>query len=173
MRTPTAITEYACSGSLFRIQEFITADGLRYCLTIFSLSDYNHLHFSHDEYKLFIRKLIARLSMQARLSAESNACDHKLNDIDLSITCGADIKIQLDEKYNLIIGSVTAFGLANTIPFADIGFNKKQLTCNFKWDICTCKTCPVFSRLIEYESKCKRLFGYCKPKNIVFTSDTE
>lgn len=33
-----------------------------------------------------------------------------------------------------------------------------SFTCDSKWGICTCKTFPVFSRLIEYEARAQRLF---------------
>lgn len=52
---PTVKAEYAFSGSLCRICEFKTADCVRYCITIFSLSNYKYLHFPHEEYKLLIK----------------------------------------------------------------------------------------------------------------------
>lgn len=67
MELSTAINECAFSGSLCRIQKFETVDGMRYCLTIFSLSDYKHLHFPHDEYKWLIDKLYTLHCMQTKV----------------------------------------------------------------------------------------------------------
>lgn len=67
MSTSTTTKEYAFSGSLCRIQEFIPFDGYQryYCLIIFSLSDYKHLHFPHYEYKCLMCKLHALQSTHA------------------------------------------------------------------------------------------------------------
>lgn len=54
---PSEVHEYAFSGSLCRVHHFETVDGMRFCLTIFSLSDYKHLHFPYDEYKLLVIRL--------------------------------------------------------------------------------------------------------------------
>lgn len=150
MSIPTTTTVYAFSGSLCRIHKFETADGLRYCLTIFSLSDYKHLHFPHDEFKLLIIKLYALLSTQSifPIASKSNVLNIKQLSFD------GDFKIQFG-RHNLSIGPVTAFGLAKTALFADVdvfSVNKNQLTCDSKWDICTYEKCPVFNRLIEYEA---------------------
>lgn len=36
-------------------------------------------------------------------------------------------------------------------------------------DICTCKTCPVFSRLVDFESCAQELFAQRKTENIIIT----
>lgn len=176
MSIPTTINVYAFSGGLCRIHAFETGDGSRYCLTIFSLSDYKHLHFPHDEYKWLIRKLYAHLSTQAIFPTASNSDARKLNDVSIKLLpFDDDFKIKFG-RHNLTIGPVTAFGLVKTSPFADIdvfSVNKKNhITCDPKLDICICKTCPVFSRLIEYEARGQRLF-HRKPENVIFTSDFE
>lgn len=132
---PTLVAEYAFSGSLCRIHEFETEDGTRYCLTVFSLPDYRHLHFPHDEYKWMITKLYALLSTQAILpiasKSETLSIEQLPSDGDFKIIFG---------NHCLTIGSVTAFGLVNTTPFADVdvfSINNTSFTCDSKWDICT------------------------------------
>lgn len=163
MSIPTTITEYAFSGSLCRIHEFETQDGSRYCLTIFSLSDYKHLHFPHEEYEWLISKLHGHLSTQADAQ--------KLNDIVLSIKLllpfDDDFKVKF-VRQSLTVGPVTAFGLVKTSPSVK---KNQQFTCESKLDICTCRTCPVFSRLIEFEARAQRLF-HRKPENVIFTPDS-
>lgn len=169
MSIPSTITEYAFSGSLCRIHKFETVDGLRYCLTIFSLSDYKHLHFPHEEYKYLINKLYALQYTQAIFPSEGN---QNLNDSVLSVThipFDENFKIKFG-KHTLTIGSVTAFGLVKSSPFTDVDvfhINKNQLTCDTKWDICTCRTCSVFKRLIDYEATALTRFLDRKPENII------
>lgn len=165
MSVPTTTTEYAFSGSLCRIREFQTLDGSQFCLTVFSLSDYKHLHFPNDEYKWLIGKLYALLSTPAIKPHTSNS------DV-LAIKQHAfdgDYKIKFGNE-SLTLGPVTAFGLVKTIPFADIdvfSINKNQTVCDSKWDICTCKTCPVFERLIEFESTAATRFPERRPKSVI------
>lgn len=166
---PNAITEYAFSGSLCRIREFETADGLRYCLTIFSLSDYKHLHFPHNEYNCLIKKLYALQSTQSILPSASklNVCM-----VVKLIPFDCDFKIKFG-NHNLTIGPVTAIGLVRTAPFDDVdvfSVNKKPFTCDSKWDICTCNSCPVFKRLIEFEACVLRRFSHRRPKNVILKS---
>lgn len=163
---PTTILEYAFSGSLCRIREFQTMDGLRCCLTIFSLSDYKHLHFPYNEYKWLISKLYALLSTQAILPTAS-----KTDTLSIKhLTFDGDFKIVFGNS-RLNIGSVTAFGIVKTSPFTDVddcSVNKNHFTCDFKWDICTCKTCPVFKSLIEYEATALQRFSEHKMENVIF-----
>lgn len=171
---PSAKREYAFCGSLCRIREFETLDGLRYCLTVFSLSDYKQLHFPYDEYKIIVSKLNALLSPQAVIPTT------EMNQSSLTIAqrpSDDDFKIKLG-RYSLNIGIVTAFGLVNTSPFTDDITNpffngKKQFTCDSKWDICICRTCSVFSRLIKLEARALQLFDQHKPLNVIFSSDIE
>lgn len=168
MNIPTVITEYAFSGSLSRIREFETMDGLRCCLTIFSLSDYKHLHFPHDEYEWLISKLHAHLSTQSIFPTSNNSDAHV--SIDLPPSFDGDFKIK-SGQHSLTIGPVTAFGLVKTSPFTDVdvfSVNKNQFKCGSKWDICTCKACPVFSRLIEFEASAKRILSHSKSVNVIF-----
>lgn len=159
--TPIAITEYAFSASLCRIREYKTFDGLRYCLTVFSLADYRQLHFPFDEYKCLMVKLYTLLSMRAIFPpTHSDTCKLNVNALSLKQMplTGGDFKIKFGRNC-LNIGPVTAFGLVNTCPFDDIDIfsvaNKKDLVrfgCDRKWDICTCGMCPVFKRLVDFES---------------------
>lgn len=133
--TPTTTTEYAFSGSLCRIREFQTMDGSHYCLTVFSLSVYKHLHFPHDEYKWLISKLYALLFPSAIKphACNSNALTIKQQPFD------GDFRIKF-ESDSLTSGPVTAFGLVKTVPFADVdvfSVSKNQIACDSKWDICT------------------------------------
>lgn len=102
MSAPTTTTEYAFSGSLCRIREFQSLDGTHYCLTVFSLSDYKHLHFPHDEYKWIITKLYAFLSTPAMQShvADSDVLTIKQHPFD------GDFKINFGNE-SLKIGPVT------------------------------------------------------------------
>lgn len=151
------ILEYAFSGSLCRIREFKTFDGLRYCLSIFSLSDHKRIHYPHDEYAWLVKKLLLHVSPQAIHPTSYSDDRQKLNDIELTIQHALynDIKIKCGKKC-LTVGIVTAFGLVRTAPrylVANEFLNDVEnvLACDPKWDICTCKNCPVFSRLREYE----------------------
>lgn len=172
MSTPTATTEYAFSGSLCRICEFETADGLRYCLTIFSLDDYKHLHFPHDEYKCLMSKLYALLSTQTIIASASNSDVLKSNFNALSINqlpFDDDFKIKFGGVC-LNIGPVTAFGLVNTSPYESVdvfSLAKKHFVCDPKWDICTCAMCPVFKRLIDYEAAARMIFPDRNPQNVI------
>lgn len=168
--TPSTTKEYAFSGSLCRIREFETADGLCYCLTTFSLADYKHLHFPHDEYKCLIRKLYALLSTQALLPIASNSDAPKLC-IKQRLPLDDGFKIKFGGGC-LNIGPVTAFGLVNTSPFesVDVFFsvNKNNFACDPKRDVCICATCPVFKRLIDFEAAAAlKIFSEQNPQNVV------
>lgn len=165
MSAPTEIKEYAFSGSLCRISKFETLDGERYCLRIFSLSDYKHLHFPHDVYKWIINKLYAFQCMYAIMPTvySSDVLPIQLTPFD------EDFKIQIGFQ-SIKIGPVTAIGLVKTTPFTDVdvfSVNEKQFTCDSKWDICTCRTCPAFKRLIEYEATALERFSQRKPENVI------
>lgn len=159
MSIPSVINEFAFSGSLCRIREFRTADGSHFCLTIFSLSDYKHLHFPHDEYKLLIAKLYAQLSAHAIFPT---ACNSTMMSIKEQAFSG-NFKVNFG-GHRLTITPLTAFNLVKTTPFSNVfsadDHNTKLLTCDTKWDICTCKTCPVFSRLIEFEVSALKRFSH-------------
>lgn len=181
LRVPSTIAEYAFSGSLCCIRKFEIADGLRYCLTIFSLCDYKHLHFPHDEYKLLIAKLNALLSTRAIMPTTAqvnNSNDQKsfLSIRQMMLAPDENLKIKFG-RYSLSVGPVTAIGLVKTTPFNDLDVfsaNKKcQFTCDSKWDICTCKTCAVFTRLIDYEKSARRLLAHRKSKNVIYFPNIE
>ena len=167
MKTPTTVKEYTFSGSLCRIREFETADGLRYCITIFSLSDYRQLHFPHDEYKYLICKLYALQCMRTMLPVQ------QLNACMLQIKQPSSFNFQIKfGVHKLTIGSVSALGIVKTSPFADIDVfsvnNDDQFTCDSKWDICTCGTCLVFKRLIEFEATATIQFSpQRRPENFI------
>lgn len=160
-------TECAFSGSLCRIREFETVDETRYCLTIFSLSDYKHLHFPHEEYQCLIKKLYAHLTPN---TIWPNVCaedDHAPSVRQLPFQGELKIKFGV---HKLSVGPVTTLGLVKTAPFsyADVfTINESQLKCDPKWDICTCGICPVFNRLIEYESKAMKLFARRRAENVI------
>lgn len=163
--TPTVTREYAFSGSLCHIREFEIMDGSGYCLTIFSLSDYKHLHFSHDEYKILMRKLCVQLSTKA-IAALNNSNDSRLSIEQLPFNGDWKIKFGIG---NMTIGPVTAFGLLKTAPFTfdknkndAITANEEHFICDPKWDICACKSCPVFRRLNDFETTAN-----CKTENII------
>lgn len=171
VNTATTTAEYAFSGSLCCIRSFETVDGIRYCLTIFSISDYKHLHFPHDEYKWLISTLQAQYSTQAICPTTINTDMLKLNDgVVLSIKDlpfdGIKIKTRFGKRI-LSIGPVTSFGLVKSTPFGNVNVfsvNENQFACDSMWDICTCASCPVFKRLIEYEAS-----DLCeKPENMIF-----
>lgn len=80
-----------------------------------------------------------------------------------------DFKIKFGSD-SLIIEPVTAYGLMKTNPFADIdvfSVNKNPIVCDFKWDICVCKACPVFKRLIEFESNAVIRYPECRLENVI------
>lgn len=157
VKKPVRIKEYAFSGSLCRIQEFETLDGLHYCMTIFSLSDYKHLHFPHDEFQSLVCKLNSMLSTYAIMptaKTTSMSCLKPFN---------GDFKIKFG-IHSLTIGRVTAFGLLKTSPFSS---NENSFTCDLKWDICTCSSCPIFKRLIEYEATASMRFPNHKLENVI------
>lgn len=165
MSKPTSVNECAFSGSLCRIREFKTDDGLRYCLTIFSLADYKHSHFPHDEYNSLISKLNILQSSCAMLPT---ACKSDTLDVK-QIPFVSDLKIKFG-IHNLTIGPVTALGLVETSPFTnfdDFSVNKKKFSCDSKWDVCTCKTCSVFKRLIDFEATVMKQIPQCRPKNVI------
>lgn len=171
MEAPTFIQEYVFGGSLCRICEFETLDGLRYCITIFSLSDYKHLHFPHDEYKLFISRLYMLLYPQTILPTPSNHNSSANFTIGQTPPVG-DFKIKF-EKQSFIVGPVTAFGLVNTAPFTDFDVSsavKMDFACDSKWGICICERCPVFRRMCDFELSAREIFPHRKPVNIVFDS---
>lgn len=171
---PTAITEYAYSDSLCRIREFETDDGLRYCLTVFNRNDYKHLHFPHEEYKYIVNKLNTFLSTKTIFPYEKYTEEMQLND-----SCGVmnikqlpfdgDIKIKF-ANHRMTIGPVTAFGLVKTTPFVDVNIFseiKKQFTCDSYADICTCKTCPLFNRMIDIERSALLTFSHRTPETVI------
>lgn len=169
---PTTTMEYVFNGSLCSIREFQTLNGSHYCLTIFSLYDYKHLHFPNDEYKWITSKLYALLSTTA---IKSNATNSDVLTIKQQ-PFNSDFKIKFG-KQNLTIGSVTAFGLVKTTPFTDFvvsSDNKNRFTCDSKWDICICGTCPVFRRMCDFEARAREIFPQRRPVNVVFdTTVTE
>lgn len=162
VKITSTIKEYAFSGSLCRIREFKTADGdeSRFCLTVFSLSDYKHLHFAHDEYKLLIAKLNALLSSQAIYPITDKSIPMFVKEIPFN----GDYKINIG-RHSVIIGQVTASSLVKTNPFT--GGDANQFMCERKWDICTCKNCPVFSRLICFETSVLRSHNHRKLVNVI------
>lgn len=162
---PVKITEFAFSGSLCRICEFKTVDGLRYCLKIFSLSNYKHLHFPHFEYKWIIGKLHALQSTQTIFPTAYNS-DGVLTIKQQQQPFINDFKIKFG-THCLTIGPVTAFGLVKTAPFTDFSNIGANFTCDPKWDICACKRCSVFKRLIEYESSALKEFQHRRPENVI------
>lgn len=165
--------EYAFSGSLCRIREFKTVNDVRYCITIFSLSDCKYLHFPHEEYKLLIKKLYTHLSPQSISSTSSTTFLSSLSVKQLPFN--GEFKIKFCE-HNLTIGPVTAFGLVKTSPFAFVdifSINRNRFTCDPKWDICTCKMCPVFSRLIDFEKSAREIFPQRKPESVICFADIE
>lgn len=185
MNASTTITEYAFGGSLCRIRKFETIDGLRHCITIFSLSDYKNLHFPHDEYKHVINKLYTLLSTQTIFPHAT------INTINSSVQFAirqaqaqpqpqppfvGDFKITFGDQW-LTIDPITAYGLLNTTPFTDFevsSVNKTHLTCDSKWDICICEACPVFRRMCDFEASARRIFPHRKTVNVVFsTQDSE
>lgn len=175
MNAPVAIAGYAFSGSLCRIRKFETMDGNRYCITIFNLSDYKHLHFAHDEYKWIICKLHMLLSTQTIYSTCTNTSTINKSRVQFNIRqipFNGDFKIKFG-KQNFTIGLVTAFGLVKTTPFVDIdvsSVSKMCFTCDSNWDICICETCSVFRRMCDFEASAREFFSHPKPVNVVFTS---
>lgn len=151
MNTPTTTKEYAFSGSLCRVHQFETADGLRYCLTTFNLYDYKHLHFPHNEYKYIISKLHALLSTTTASNSNVEKLNVNVNALSIKqLPFDDDFKIKFGGEC-LNIGPLTAFGLINTSPFENVD-NINHFVCDSKWDICTCAECPVFKRLVDYEA---------------------
>lgn len=169
---PKTITEHVFSGSLCRTREFETSDGKRYCLIVFSLSDYKHLHFPHDEFKYLVDKLYALQSIQSISPSKSSSDVQKSDDILLSIKQQPfvdNFKIKFG-IHSLTIGSITAFGLVKTTPFDDVhvfAVNKNNFKCDPKWDICICKNCPVFKQLIDFEATAKVKFSQKRPQDVI------
>lgn len=119
---------------------------MRYCLTIFNISDSKHLHFPHDEYKLLCRKLYALQSTRTIFPSGSDLVRVKEQLHGFKIKFGS---------YTMRIGPVTAIGLVNTTPFTDVDvFSsiKPDFTCIPELDLCVCKSCPVFKRLYDLEA---------------------
>lgn len=84
------------------------------------------------------------------------------------LTYDGNFKIKFG-AHCLTVGPLTANNLVNTTPFSDVfsadnnndnNNNMNQLTCDSKWDICTCKTCPVFRRLVEFEAVALKRFSH-------------
>lgn len=163
------LTECAFGGSLCYIHQFETTDGLRFCLTIFSIYDYTHLHFPHDEFKLLIGYLYALQSTRTISPSENGLDVQKFKDHLLTIR-----QYSLDGAYkikfginNLTIGPITAFGLVKTAPFSEVDVfysNNNHLTCIPDSEICVCKDCPVFKRLADSEAQ----FLQYRPENVIF-----
>lgn len=169
---PTAIIQYVFSGSLCRIRKFETFDGLRHCITIFSLSDYKRLHFPHNEYKHIISKLYTLLSTQTILPSNINTSNSSVQFNIRQPPFDGDFKMKFGGQC-FTIGPVTAFGILNTTPFTDFdvsSVNKNHLTCDSKWDICVCETCPVFTRMCDFEASAREIFPHRKTVNIVFSN---
>lgn len=166
---PTSIAAYAFSGSLCYVRQFETLDGSRYCLTIFSLSDYKHLHFPHDEYKLVVSKLYALQCTQTIFPALAANSDVTVKQERAFID---DFKISFGE-HSLKVGPVTGYGLVKTAPFriADVfSLDESPFTCNPQWDICICKRCPVFKRLFEFETTVIAKFHRRKSENVILST---
>lgn len=169
---PTKTREYAFSGSLCHLKEFDTLDGSRYCITIFSLSDYKHLHFPHEEYQILMTKLQSLLSTHAIMTnTKTDSTNWRSNERTPSITLlpfFGDFKVKLG-IHSLTIGKVTAFGLLKTSPFTndDVTDDEKRFQCDLKWDICACKSCPIFKQLIDFEAAAKKKFPHRKPVTII------
>lgn len=165
---PVETKVFAFSGSLCRIHKFETIDGSRFCLTIFSLSDYKHLHFPHAEYKWFICRLYVLQSTWAILHSDRNTDFSALHISQAPSHEG--FKIKFGNK-RMDIGSVTSFGLVKTSPFNVFSCSEKQtLNCASKWDICTCQNCPVFNRMIDFEAEALKIFNFRQPENVIFTT---
>lgn len=169
---PIAITEYAFSGSLCYIREFQTDEGLRYCLTVFSLSNYKHLHFPHDEYEYVVNKLNAFLSTKAIFPTANNSVENVMSIVRLPSDepFDADIKIKFGNQQRLTVGPITAIGLVKTSPFVDVNFsseNKNRFTCAAFADICTCKLCPAYKRLTDFETSALLKYPHRKPENVI------
>lgn len=155
---PTAVHEYAFSGSLNRVREFETLDGSRYCLTVFSLADYKHLHFPHEEYKELACKLHRAVSQQTsavtkpEISSSSSPSQIAAN----QIPCSEDFELKF-QSYRMRVGPITAFGIVKTAPFeryntVDANKHSSMLSSWMsKYDICICGSCEVFKRLIDFE----------------------
>lgn len=80
-----------------------------------------------------------------------------------------DFKIKFGSD-SLTLRSTIAFWFIQTTPFDNINVfsvNKDKIVCSVKWDICTCQTCPVFKRLIEFESAVVIKFPERILKNII------
>lgn len=183
---PIKTTEHAFSGSLCRISEYETDDGMRYCLKTFSPTGrehlnfpspeygvYNDLHFPHDEYKYIIRRLYALLSMRAISPTQIETDAQKIN-INLLSVKQLPLSDAFEIKFGkdcLAIGPVSAIGLVNTSPFADIdvfSVIKNDFKCDPEWEICICKTCPAFKRLTEIESAVVKRIGCKKLVDVIF-----
>lgn len=160
-------SEYVFGGSLCRIREFKTETRTRFCITIFSLSDYKHLHFPHEEYKWLIKKLYLLLSPQTISPACFMTGDSTLSVNQLPFD--GDFKVKFGMS-NFTIGPVTAFGLVKTAPFSFVdilSINKNLFTCDPKWNICTCKKCTCFSCLIDLEADARKVFPRRKPESVI------
>lgn len=171
MRKPTAINVYAFGGSLCRVREFKTDDGSRFCLTIFSLSSYNYLHFPHDVYEMLIRRLHMHIYKRA-IDIPTTSKSNLLNIKELTAAGNFEIKFA---GYCMSVGVLTAIGLENTSPFSNAAFytDGKPFSCERKWDICTCQKCPVFIRLLDFEMSARELLAQRKAVNVIFTCDSE
>lgn len=169
---PTSITEYAFSGSLCYIREFQTDKGSRYCLSIFSLSNYKHLHFPHEEYKYIVNKLNTFLSIPAIFPTTNISVENLMSIVQLPSDEPFDdnIKIKFGAQHRLTIGPITAIGLVKTSPFTDVNVfseNENRFTCTAAVDICTCKLCPVFKRLTDFETSALMKYPHRKPETVI------
>lgn len=173
MNVPVTISEHAFSGSLCRIREFETIDGQRYCLTVFNLDNYRHLHFPHYEYRCLIQKLNVLLSTQA-IHAACYTDDEKLNSSAVAIQQlphNGDFKIKFG-IHRLQIGAVSAIGLVKFSPFIfsavdSVSNVENHKMCDSQLDICVCKTCPVFLRLCDFETVALKQYPHRTPMNII------
>lgn len=168
------ISEHAFSGSLCRIREFETVDGKRYCLTVFNLGNYKHLHFPHYEYRCLVQKLNVLLTTQAILHASCYTDEEKLNGHAMTIQQlphNGDFKIKFG-IHRLQIGIVSAIGLVNFSPFDasasdTVSSVENHKTCDSQLDICVCKTCPVFLRLCDFEAAVLKRYPHRTSMNII------
>lgn len=137
--------KHVFSGSLCRIRQFQPE---RYCLTIFSLGDKKHLHFSHEEYFYLIENLYNYILPKIiSLKHLNNPNDLLIEQLILQ----KGLKIDF-EKFSLHIGPITLFGLVYTAPFLPV----LKYECNEKWDICICGLCDCYKRLLDFEAELEK-----------------
>lgn len=169
MSAPTAMREFAFSGSINRVREYKTEmDGSRYCITVFSLHDYKYLHFPHEEYMELISKLYAATSPQ---TLAINTIPKKTSLIINQIPFTENFELRFG-CYKLQIGPVTAFGIIRTAPFGDYciqgnDYSSRSLTCMPKYDICVCGSCTVLKRLTDFEKFQKQFNNICNRFDVI------